>query len=77
MTEFVMYFEVAVRCFCEVQKEERPSKWSDGCPSAVGIERIEIEAPEGKLALTLEDLTNHILDEHPDAIEMEAWERLD
>ena len=77
MIEFVMHFEVAVRCYCEVQKAERMTWDYPGCPAAVGIERIEIEAPEGKLALTLEDLTNHIIDEHQDAIEMEAWEHTD
>ena len=75
-TVYTAWIEIPVKVYCSIQKEERPTRHSDGCPATSGLERIEIceYNDETIIATSLKELENSIVEGCQDKFEEDAWD---
>ena len=72
--EYIHYVEIPIRVYAEYQKEERATRHYPGCPSAIGVDDIEILTEEnGAPVADLESLKNYLLVRYGDEFAENAW----
>ena len=74
--EWVEWVVIPVRVYAEYQKEEKRTWNYPGCPAAIVINQIEIclRNDDTKLAYTIQELADSILDEDGDLFIERAYE---
>ena len=73
--EYTHWVEIALIVRCKLQKEEKRSKYSDGCNAAMGVDDIEILTEEdGPPVADLKALKDYLLDKYNDEFASNAWD---
>ena len=73
--EYIHWVEIPIRVYAEYQKEERATRHYPGCPSAIGVDDIEILTEEnGAPVADLDSLKNYLLVKYNDEFVDSAWD---